>query len=170
MPEDHTMSRGRERLFFLGNAERQLAFPSLRSRRSWVVVEETYTQRFSGEPDPAQQQEGAAGRRLVGEQDGAGRWGKLSSFTAGEGAREREGRYAPLWNPVSLQLNQPSRMLKLGSQEWLFSKMSLLWGELWLPQSLVPLWLPVSADRMPRTPLAFESFSPLQIGSSVPLF
>lgn len=124
------MSRGRERLFFLGNAERQLAFPSLRSGRSWVVVEETYTRRCSGAPDPARQQEGAAGRRLVGEQDGAGRWGKLSSFTAGEGAREQEGRYAPFVKPCFGSAQPPSRMLKLGSQEWLFSKMSSLWGEL----------------------------------------
>ena len=133
MPEDQTMSRGRERLFFLGNAERQLAFPSLRSRRSWVVVEETYTRRFSGEPDPAQQQEGAAGRRLVGEQDGVGSWGKLSSFTAGEGAREQGGRYAPFVKPC-LGSAQPAFS---DAQAW-EPRMALFQNVLALGRAVIP--------------------------------
>ena len=106
----------------------------------------------------------------MGEQGGAGRWGKHSSFTAGEEAREQEGRYTPFVKPC-FGSAQPAFS---DAQAWeprmaLFQNVLAL-GRAVTPQSLVPLWLPSSADRMPTTPLAFESFSPLQIGSSVPFF
>lgn len=84
--------RERKRLFFLENAERQLAFPTLRSR-SWILGDSP------GHTDPCSAAGGGCWQEARGTAGWDGQAGKALQLYCWGGAREQEGRYTPFVKP-----------------------------------------------------------------------